>query len=69
MKSSSRRNDYDYPVAVHFNDSKHDISTLRFCSIEHVPPPLRKGDHDKLFKTERVILDLYPQNSATTWTK
>jgi hypothetical protein len=27
-KSSIRRNDRDYPVAVHFNDLNHDISTF-----------------------------------------
>ncbi|KAM4621351.1 LOW QUALITY PROTEIN: NLR family CARD domain-containing protein 3-like [Polymixia lowei] len=33
-KSSIRRNDREYPVAVHFNDKKHDISSLRFFGIE-----------------------------------
>lgn len=49
-KSSIRRNDRDYPVAVHFNDQKHDISSLRFTGIELVPLPPRGGDHDKLLK-------------------
>ena len=36
-KSSIRRNDRDYPVTIHFNDLKHDISTFfRFCGIEKV---------------------------------
>lgn len=49
-KSTIRRNDQDYPVAMHFNDAHHDISTLRFCGIERVPAPPRGGDHDKLLK-------------------
>ena len=49
-KSSIRRNDRDYPVAVHFNDMKHDISTLRFVGMEWVPPPPRGGNHDLLLK-------------------
>ena len=49
-KSSIRRNDRDYPVAVHFNDAHHDISSLRFCGIEQVNLPPRGGDHDKLLK-------------------
>lgn len=30
----------DYPVAVDFNDEKHDVSTLPFCGIEKdgLPP-------------------------------
>ena len=43
-KSSIRRNDRDYPVAVHFNDLKHDISTFRFCGIEKVKMSDRGGD-------------------------
>ena len=49
-KSSIRRNDREYPVAVHFNDCKHDISTFRFIGIEQVPLPRRGGDHDHLLK-------------------
>ncbi len=33
-KSSVRRNDPNYPVAIHFNNAHHDISSLRFCGIE-----------------------------------
>ena len=43
-KSSIRRNDRDYPVAVHLNDLKHDISTFRFCGIEKVKISDRRGD-------------------------
>ena len=53
-KSSIRRNDRDYPVAVHFNDHKHDISSLRFCGIEKVDPPPRGGDHDLLLKRREL---------------
>ena len=49
-KSSIRRNDREYPVAVHFNDFKHDISTFRFIGIEQVKLPRRGGNHDVLLK-------------------
>lgn len=49
-KSTIRRNDRDYPVAVHFNDKGHDIATLRFCGIERVDLPRRGGDHDLLLR-------------------
>lgn len=54
-KSSIRRNDRDYPVAVHFNDAQHDVCTLRFCGIEQVPPPPRGGDHDKILKQREAF--------------
>ncbi|KAJ0069779.1 hypothetical protein NL108_014342 [Boleophthalmus pectinirostris] len=54
-KSSIRRNDRDYPVAVHFNDQRHDICSLRFCGIEHVPPPPRGGDHDRILKQREAF--------------
>ena len=34
----------DYPVAVQFNDLKHDISTFRFCGIENVTISDKGGD-------------------------
>lgn len=49
-KSTIRRNDRNYPVAVHFNDCKHDISQLRYCGIEQVAAPRRGGNHDLLLK-------------------
>lgn len=49
-KSSIRRNDRDYPVAVHFNDFKHDISAFRFIGIEKVSLPKRGGNIDILLK-------------------
>jgi hypothetical protein len=42
-KSSIRRKDEDYPVAVHYNDLKHDISTFRFCGMEKVKISDRRG--------------------------
>lgn len=38
-KSSIRRNDPNYPIAIHFNNNHHDISSLRFCGIEQVTLP------------------------------
>lgn len=54
-KSTIRRNDRDYPVAIHFNDLKHDISTLRFCGIEQVRLPRRGGNHDLLLKRREAF--------------
>lgn len=39
----------DYPVAVDFNDEKHDVSTLIFCGIEKDGLPPRGGDPDLFF--------------------
>ena len=49
-KSSIRRNDREYPVAIHFNDAKHDISSFRFMGIEQIQMPPRGGDLDLLLK-------------------
>ena len=49
-KSSIRRNDREYPVAVHFNDAKHNISSFRFQGIEQIQMPPRGGDIDLLIK-------------------
>ena len=49
-KSSIRRNDREYPVAIHFNDAKHDISSFRFTGIEQVQMPPRGGDLDLILK-------------------
>lgn len=54
-KSSIRRNDRDYPVAIHFNDNHHDVCSLRFYGIEYVPPPPRGGDHDRLLKQREAF--------------
>jgi len=40
-KSSIRRKDENYPVAVHFSACNHDVSTLCFCRIEKVNVPPR----------------------------
>ena len=45
-KSSIRRNDINYPVARHFNECSHPISSLRFQGIEHIEMP-RGGDMEK----------------------
>ena len=54
-KSSIRRNDRDYPVAVHFNDLKHDISSFRFIGIEQVSLPKRGGNLDILLKQREAF--------------
>ncbi len=54
-KSSIRRNDPNYPIAIHFNNAHHDISSLRFCGIEQVTLPPRGGDHDKLLKQREAF--------------
>ena len=54
-KSSIRRNDREYLGAVHFNDAKHDVSILRFCGIEQVPPSPRGGDHGKILKQREAF--------------
>lgn len=54
-KSTIRRNDRDYPVAIHFNDRKHDISSLRFYGIEQVRMPPRGGDRDLLLKRREAF--------------
>lgn len=57
--STLRRNDSDFPVAVHFNDEKHGISILRFFGIEKVSLPLRRGDLDWLFKKREAYWTLH----------
>ena len=54
-KSTIRRNDRNYPVAVHFNDFKHDIASLRFIGIEKVHLPRRGGNHDNLLKKREAF--------------
>ena len=61
-KSSIRRNDREYPVAVHFNDMKHDIASLLFVGIEAVSlvyswyrAPPRGGNHDLLLKRREAF--------------
>lgn len=54
-KSTIRRNDRDYPVAVHFNDKHHDIASLRFCGIEQLSLPPRGGNFDKLLKQREAF--------------
>lgn len=46
---ATRRQYGDYPVAVDFNDEKHDVSTLPFCGIEKDGLPPRGGDPDLFF--------------------
>jgi len=56
-KSSIRRNDINYPVARHFNEASHPVSSLRFQSIEHIELP-RRGDIDmKLCQRELFWID------------
>ena len=49
-KSSIRRNVREYPVAAHFNDANHDISTFFFIGIEQVSLPKRGGNLDLLLR-------------------
>ena len=45
-KSSIRRKDVKYPVACHFNNHSHPISSLRFQGIEQITLQ-RGGDVDR----------------------
>ena len=36
------------PVAVHFKQKQHPLSSLRYIGIEHVSTPRRGGDIDNL---------------------
>ncbi len=54
-KSAIRRNDPDYPVAVHFNEHKHDVSSLRFYGVERVAKPHHGGDHDVLLQRHEAF--------------
>lgn len=47
-KGSIRRSDRDQPIAVHFNDFKHDISSFRFQGTEKVTLPERGGNVDEI---------------------
>lgn len=46
-KSSISRND-NYPIAVHFNYSRHDSSSFSFLGIEKVILPERGGNSDEI---------------------
>ena len=54
-KSSIRRKDPNYPVAIHFNEANHDISTFRFVGIEQVKLPRRGGNLDALLKKREAF--------------
>lgn len=56
----------NYPIAIHFNNAHHDISSLQFCGIEQVTLPPRGSDHDKLLKPRRR--DLRPSNVGSQGT-
>ena len=47
-KSNIRNHDEKSPVARHFNDKGHTVSSLRFQGIEVVSTPRRGGDREKL---------------------
>ena len=47
-KSDIRTKDEKSPIARHFNNTGHDICTLRFQGIEYINPLKRGGDRDKL---------------------
>lgn len=44
------RNGHNHPAAVHFNDTKHDISSLCFYGIEKVMVQHGGGDRDLQLK-------------------
>ena len=73
-KSTIRRNDRNYPIAVHFNDSKHDISSFRFQGIEKVSLPERGGNIDEILNRREVywiynLQTLFPKrlNDEIPW--
>jgi len=40
----SNIHNHDIPVAVHFSQASHNVSSLRYCGIELVKQPFRRGD-------------------------
>ena len=50
-----RGNDRDYPVALYFNDMKHNFTSLKFIGLEQVPLPPRRGDQDLFLKQREVF--------------
>ena len=73
-KSTIRRNDRNYPVAVHFNDFKHDISSFKFQGIEKVTLPERGGNIDEILNRREVywiytLQTLFPKglNAEIPW--
>ena len=47
-RSAIRNNDERSPVAVHFKENQHPLSSLRYIGIEHVSLPRRGGNIDNL---------------------
>ena len=47
-RSSIRCKNITYPVAAHFVEANHTVSSLHYIGIEHVPMPRRGGDIDSL---------------------
>ena len=47
-RSTIRCKNFTYPVAAHFLEAGHAISSLRYIGIEHVTLPRRGGDLDNL---------------------
>lgn len=62
-KIPNKKSDYWYiylcdlhaAMSMMSNDMKHDISSLRFIGIEHVPLPPRGGDHDLFLKQREAF--------------
>ena len=48
QKNFIRRNDRDYPIEVHFNYFKHDVSSFRFQSTEKVNLLKKCGNLDEI---------------------
>lgn len=53
-RSTIRNGDEKSPVAVHFKQAKHNVSSLRYLGIEKVHYPRRGGDIDNLLLKREV---------------
>lgn len=52
-RSNIRNHDTKSPVAIHFTEARHNVSTLRYLGIEHIQLTNRGGDiNSVLFKRE-----------------
>ena len=54
-RSYIHRNEHGYTVAVHFNDKKHDISTLRFRGIEKLVCHIERNEAYWIFTLQTLF--------------